>query len=116
MILLITISVLTLLGCLFSAFASFDRLVKLEYGKHKDCWVADGKPMGLLGWRSGEGGLFKSALATNILSFVWLFSTPGWALNDSEARRCLTKLRWCVLIWNIGFVACCVVALLMSVE
>lgn len=102
-----------LLGCLFTAFSSFDRLVKLEYDKHNDCWIADGKPMGLLGWRSSEGGLFKSGLATNKLSFVWLFWTPSWVVNDIDARRYLTILRWCVLIWNIGVVACCVVALFM---
>jgi len=97
---------LILLGFLLSALTSFDRLVKLEYGKYKDDWTRDGKPAGFF-WRAGERGWFEFApyFARNKLSLFWLFRTPSWAAADPEAKGQLKRLRICVLVWNAGVIA-----------
>jgi hypothetical protein len=44
---------LALMGILIYAFFNFDRLVKIEYQRHNEDWIKDGKPIGFF-WRAPE--------------------------------------------------------------
>ena len=94
---------LPLLIALVLGFVSFDRLVKLEHNRYRQFWLDDGRPDGFF-WHPGESTWFSSGVAKQVLLFKWLFSTPGWASQDGDARKALKKLRACVLIWNVGIV------------
>ena len=87
------------LAALLCAFATFDRLVRTEYADHRNSWEADGRPRGFL-WSAPECTWFRSAWATNRLSFVWLVSTPRWAIESPECRTYLKRMRYCVLAWS----------------
>jgi hypothetical protein len=80
------------ISALLYAFAIFDRLVRAEYGQHRAAWKADGRPRGFF-WHAPECTLFRSAWATNRLSFVWLFKTPAWAASSATYRGWLKHLR-----------------------
>jgi hypothetical protein len=88
---------------LISAFHFLDRLIRYEYQFHREAWEQDGRPVGYL-FRPPEASWFTSGFAFQRCAFGWLFYTPHWVRDDSVARPLLSRLRWCVLIWNIGFV------------
>jgi len=73
------------------AFATFDRLLDVEYTSYRRNWEKDGKPHGFF-WspaeirRLGFWDLTKSSTAHMRLRFDWLFVTPGWVRDNSEAR------------------------------
>ncbi len=101
---------LALFPVLIGAFVIFDRLVWREYVSHRAHWEADGKPHGFF-WVPPESRLangwlvrFDSLVASRRNSFVWLFSTPGWARGDRRALRLLFWLRILVLTWTAGLV------------
>ncbi len=93
------IAVVVVLGVLMRAFINFDRLIKLQYARHKEEWVRDGMPSGFI-WRAPENGVFS--LSRNRVAVVLMFKTPGWAANEPEALEYLRTLRTSVLIWNAG--------------
>lgn len=88
------------LPLLLYSFVMFDRLVKTEYETHRAAWESDGKPYGFF-WRAPECTYFPSGWARNRLSFAWLFTTPLWALDSPRCRLWLSRLRICVLAWNV---------------
>jgi hypothetical protein len=92
---------LALLGALIAAFYFLDRLIRHEYQFHREAWERDGRPVGYL-FRPPEATWLRSSLAFHRCSFAWLFQTPAWVRDDSSAKRLLSRLRWFVLIWNIG--------------
>ena len=94
---------LALMVLLFFALFNFDSLVKIEYKQHNEDWIKDDKPKGFF-WRAPGGPLFSGSIATQKLSFVWLFRTPHWVNNDTEAKIHLKRLRIFVLIFNIGVI------------
>ena len=104
---------LCLVCILLYAFFNFDRLVKIEYQKHNEDWIKDGKPAGFF-WRAPDSSWISSALATQKLSFQWLFKTPEWTIDDAEARDRLRKLRRLVLIFNIGIIVWFVITMIIN--
>ncbi len=94
---------LTLVAVLISAFYFLDVLVRHEYQFHRSAWEQDGRPTGYL-FCPLEATFIRSRLAFGRVSMAWLFWTPEWVQDDSAARRLLSRLRWCVLIWNIGII------------
>jgi hypothetical protein len=88
------------LPVLLYSFIMFDRLVKAEYAMNRIAWEADGKPRGFF-WNAPECSFIRSNWARNRLSFLWLFSTPLWAMASPECQTWLRWLRICVLAWNI---------------
>jgi len=94
---------LALMGILLYAFFNFDRLVKIEYQRHNEDWIKDGKPRGFF-WRAPESSWIRSSFAMQRLSMQWLFKTPDWINNDPEATNYLKKLRRLVLIFNISII------------
>jgi hypothetical protein len=103
---------LGLMVILFLAFFNFDAIVKIEYQRHKDDWIKDGKPIGFF-WRSPESSWFSSAFAMQGLSLRLLFKTPRWVDNEPAAMACLKKLRKLVLIFNIGVIVWAILSMVI---
>jgi|SRR5215207_2051212 len=110
-----TIIGIGLISVLFSAFLTFDQLVRLEYNSYRVQWEKDGKPRGFFWfpreyWRSQNIGWFnkwKSQYASNWTMqrnhFTWLFSTPEWMQQDDTAQKLVKHFRVLILIWNGSF-------------
>lgn len=94
---------IALIALLLYEFVNFDRLVKIEYQKHSEDWIKDGKPKGFF-WRPPESPWVGGSFALQRISFVWLFRTPKWTSNDAEATTYLKRSRQLTLIFNIGIV------------
>lgn len=89
------------ISALLYSFAMFDRLIRAEYAQDRSAWEVDGRPRGFF-WHAPECTWFRSAWATNRLSFIWLFNTPTWAVPSATYRDWLKRLRVCVLAWNVA--------------
>ena len=98
---MLAVFLIALFGVLLGAFYFLDRLLRHEYHFHRDALETDGRPAGYL-FHPPEASWFRSGLAFQRCAFRWLFSTPNWTRNDQIARTLLSRLRWCVLVWNIG--------------
>ena len=92
-----------LIAVLFGAFYFLDRLIRYEYQFHREAWERDGRPVGFF-FRPPETSWLYSSFAFQRCAFAWLFRTPQWTREDSAARTLLSRLRWCVLVWNIGII------------
>ncbi len=82
---------------------SFDSLVKLEYSRHWDQWVSDGRPRGLLWVPTRESA--PSVTAFWHLSVRWAFGTPVWIRADAPAKRLLYRYRFLLAAWCIAVLA-----------
>ncbi len=81
----------------------FNRLVKIEYKRHRDRWVYDGKPWPSI-IRGPDGG---NIVAWYVCFWAWLFVTPPWVKQDKAAiwlLRCV-RLFVClfILILLVGY-------------
>jgi hypothetical protein len=83
-----------ILICLFY----YDRILKTEYSKYHDQWLADGSPLGMF-WVPKGSKLFSGSFSRGPLMFQWLFKNPQWAINDKTVLQYLRKLR---ISWAIG--------------
>jgi hypothetical protein len=95
------IILIPLLAVLFYAFVVFDRLLRAEYQQHRLVWETDGRPAGFF-WRAQECGFFKGHIARARLTLAWLFRTPVWIAGSPALVAMLRRLRFAVLIWNVG--------------
>jgi hypothetical protein len=89
--------ILTLLFFLpagFFHFRAFDKLVAVEYRKHREEWEKDRSPYGFF-WSPPERGWFSGSnySARDRVAVSWLFVTPGWMENDPEALDLVSRLR-----------------------
>ncbi len=110
---LLVIFLFPLIAVLFYAFVLFDRLLRAEYKQHRSAWVTDGRPSGFF-WRAQECDFLLSKLARLRLTFVWLFRTPPWVASSPSLAAMLWRLRFAVLVWNIGILVLFVVLLAYS--
>lgn len=79
-------------------FCLFDSLVKIEFERHREHWILDGKPIGFFWQPKGSGDSFLSLLlggsvARSRRSMEWLFLTPDWAMTDTDVRTRLRNYR-----------------------
>src|SRR5207245_5295858 len=88
--------------CTLAAFAMFDRLVRLEHARHHEAWIRDGKPIGFF-WIPSDGNFFSGGFARNSLAMSWLFTSPGWVDEESEAKRALRWMRRLVFTSWMGW-------------
>jgi len=89
---------------LFTAFLTFDQIVKTEHGEFFGNWVDDGQPRGFL-WKPPPGpSWLGTGWAGQSRWFVWLFQTPPWAKSSTKVMGLLRCYRVCVLIWNLGII------------
>jgi len=74
------------MGLCVAAYRSFDRLLRIEYLKHRGQWELDGSPIGFSwvppGAKTLSGGLVRSELAS-----TWASARPSWVEGDDEASR-----------------------------
>src|SRR5436190_21584352 len=98
---LTAIILIPLIALLFYAFVMFDRLLRAEYQQHRPVWETDGRPVGFF-WRAQESGLLTGHIARARLTFAWLFRTPAWIAGSPALVTMLRRLRFAVLIWNVG--------------
>jgi hypothetical protein len=96
----LAVFVIALIPVLIASLYFLDRLIRYEYHHHREAWERDGRLVGYL-FRPREATWFRSGFAFHRCAFGWLFYTPEWAHRDSDARILLSRLRWCVLTWNI---------------
>lgn len=95
---------------LISVFITYDFILRLEYDSHRIFWESDGQPIGFF-WISPENRKFfglpfarlKNQFARDRLSRHWLFSTPEWMTDDTQALRLVSRYRWLMLIWTIFY-------------
>ena len=92
-----------LVGVLMASFYFLDRLIRYEYAYHRDAWVQDGCPNAPF-FRPPETTWFRSGMAFQRCALAWPLYTPAWVRGDSAAKALHSRLRWCVLIWNAGFI------------
>jgi chromosome condensin MukBEF MukE localization factor len=104
---------LALMVLLFFALRTFDSLVKIEYKRHNQDWIRDGRPKGFF-WRAPGASLISGSVAAQKLSFLWLFRSPHWTDDDNEAKMYLKRLRRLVMLFYLGVVAWLVI--IMSVK
>ena len=102
---LIGLALIPLIAVLLYSFVLFDRLVRFEYEQHRASWDADGRPHGFF-WRPQEASHFGSALACACASIYWLFRSPPWVSESANLTVIWRRLRFAVLVWNVGIVAC----------
>jgi hypothetical protein len=99
----LTVFGIALAVVLIASLYFLDRLIRYEYQFHRDVWERDGRPVGYL-FRPLEASWFRSGLAFHRCAFRWLFYTPQWTRDDLAAKTLLSRLRWCVLAWNVGII------------
>jgi hypothetical protein len=88
----------------------FDRLVRLEYTRHHEEWISDGKPIGFF-WIPADGSTFSGGLARSSLAMSWLVVAPKWVDEAPAAKRDLRRMRRLVFTSWIG---CALIVILMS--
>lgn len=73
---------------------AFDRLVALEYRKHREEWEKDRSPYGFF-WSPPERTWASQPnySARNRVAMSWLFTTPDWIEEDPEALSLVSRLR-----------------------
>lgn len=87
---------------LIRAFRHFDRLVQIEHDRYPDRWLYDGEPSGFF-WNPPEASL-GGVQARHRLSLAWVFKPPVWMYNDLEANTLIKRLRFYLLVWNLGLI------------
>lgn len=93
-----------LVPILIWAFNTFDNLIKLEYEKFHEQWVADGTPSGIY-WRPADyRPSFTGAFATQKAMFSLFFKKPLWIESSPFAFTLHRRYRILVLTWNVGLV------------
>jgi hypothetical protein len=89
--------VFALIGCI-----AFDKVIRLQHNHFRKSWEKDGRPFGIF-WvplevrRSGFWAFIQSSSASGRAKFDWLFVTPAWIKDSSEARAWLYAYRLIVL-------------------
>ena len=116
---LIAVVVVLLSADLLWAFATWDRLIKLEFQHDPEAWSKNGKPLGIFQRRpraeySSYWDWYRARWRRGLLVFAWLFSTPAWARRDPEAKGLFIRLRLLVVIWNLGFLLALIAAAIAS--
>jgi hypothetical protein len=95
-----------LVPVLLLAFRLFDRLVKIEYERHRSNWEEDGKPLGFF-WTPAEGRnitmILGSSWARNVCCLAWLGGTPDWMRNEPKALKMVVWYRVLIALWMMGF-------------
>jgi hypothetical protein len=100
----LALALMALIGVLLGSFYFLIHLIRYEYVFHRDAWERDGQPSAWFFWPP-ESTWFRSGMAFQWCALRWPLHTPAWVRADSAAKALHSRLRWCVLIWNIGFIA-----------
>ena len=94
---------MALIGVLIASFYFLGRLRRYQYAFHREAWERDGRPTFAF-CRPPESTWFRSGMAAQRCALSWPLYTPTWVRADPVAKALHSRLRWCVLIWNVGFI------------
>ena len=72
------------MGLCAAAYRSFDRLLRIEYQKHRGQWELDGSPIGFF-WVPPGAKTFSGGMARSELVSTWASARPHWVEGDDEA-------------------------------
>jgi len=92
-----------LLFALFTAYSTFNRLVRIERERFREQWIDDRRPAEW-NWRLFISHPRGDGLATLSSMGVLLFYSPEWVRSDVQASRLLSRYRLSALVWNIGLI------------
>ncbi len=104
---LVPVVVVLLVADLLWAFATWDRIIKLEFQKYPVEWQKDGKPPGYF-WKTPPSAYssywdrLRAIWHRGWLISAWLFRSPAWARSDAKASGLLIRFRLLVAIWNLS--------------
>jgi hypothetical protein len=105
------------LPLLFASFRSFDRLVQHLRAHHALAWEEEGCPRPFLSFGGKEWNMsLASSIASWRCSIAWVFRSPGWTVGDAEGKRHLRRLRWFVVLWNLGIMPLFLATLMLSAQ
>jgi hypothetical protein len=99
----LALGLMALIGVLIASFYFLDRLIRYQHAHHRDAWERDGCP-NTPSFRPLGTTWFRSGLAFQRCALGWPLYTPSWIRADAAAKALHSRLRWCVLIWNAGFI------------
>lgn len=78
--------------CTIAVFIHFDRLLRIQYSKHKQEWEREGCAIGFFwvppGAKAWSGGWVRSEVIS-----AWSSSRPGWVDADEEARHAYARFK-----------------------
>jgi hypothetical protein len=94
---------MALVGVLIGSFYFLGRLIRHEYAFHREAWERNGRPNAPF-FCPPETTWFRSGMAYQWCALGWPLYIPAWIRADRAAKALHTRLRWCVLIWNVGFI------------
>ena len=97
------LALIALIIVLLASFYFLDRLIRYGYAFHRSSWERDGRPNGFL-FRPPEITWFGSGMAFQRCALSWPLHTPPWIRTEATAKALHTRLRWCVLTWNVGLI------------
>lgn len=100
---ILAVILMALVGVLIASFYFLDRLIRYQYAFHREAWERDGRPTSAF-FRPPESIWFRSDMAAQRCALGWPLYTPAWVRADPVAKALHSRLRWCVLIWNVGFI------------
>jgi hypothetical protein len=99
----LSLALVALVCVLIASFYFLGRLIRYEYAFHREAWERDGRPTFAF-FRPPESTWFRSGIASQWCALSWPLYTPTWVRADPTAKALHSRMRWCVLIWNIGFI------------
>ncbi len=99
----LALAMMGLIAVLLASFYFLGRLVRHEYAHHRAAWERDGRPNAPF-FCPRETTWFRSGMAYQRCALTWPLYTPAWMRTDPTAKALHSRLRWCVLIWNAGFI------------
>jgi len=85
-------------------FILLDKIIKRLYETFNFEWENMGKPCGIFYYPPNTKNI-QSMLSMQLNMFRWIFKTPAWIKTDLISLSYLKKLRWLVLITNIGMIS-----------
>jgi hypothetical protein len=99
----LALGLMALLGVLLGSFYFLGRLIRHEYAFHREAWERDGRPNAPF-FCPPETTWFRSGMAYQRCALGWPLYTPVWVQADPAAKALHSRLRWCLFIWNAGFI------------
>lgn len=78
--------VLVNMGFCVAVYFSFDRLLRIEYLKHRAQWELDGSPIGFM-WVPPGAKTFAGGMARSLVVSAWASAKPSWIEGDVEAAK-----------------------------
>lgn len=87
------------------------KLIDFEYLHARNSWLADGKPAGGKDSRQGTS-FWLSGFSRFGVGYDWLFATPAWAQENTEAISLLKRYRLWSGVFAVGLISLLTIAVI----